>query len=114
MRPCVDEDVRSAELLKRLRNGGHDIITVEKSLADQDLWDLAQRQDAPVLTRNAADFIGLAQSGIAHAGLLVVFAEGDATRDMKPGAIARAIDRIDKRYPAGPRDLIIVVNQHRS
>jgi len=33
---------------------------------------------------------------------------------MKPGAIARAIDRIDKRNPASLRNVIVVVNQHRS
>lgn len=114
MRLCVDEDLRSEELLNRLRNGGHDIITVEKGLADQEVWNFAQRHDAPVLARNAADFIGLAQSGVDHAGLLVVFAEGDATRDMKPGAIVRAIERIGERHSGGLRDLIIVVNQHRS
>ncbi|MDQ3688428.1 MAG: DUF5615 family PIN-like protein [Chloroflexota bacterium] len=110
----MDEDVRSDELLNRLRASGHDIIAVDKGLADQELWDLAQQRDAPVLTRNTADFIGLAHSGVEHAGLLALFAEGNPTRDMKPGAIARAIDRIDTRYPAGLRDLIVVVNQHRS
>ncbi|MBA2632263.1 MAG: DUF5615 family PIN-like protein [Chloroflexi bacterium] len=114
MRLCVDEDVRSEELLNRLRNAGHDVVILEKGLADQEVWDFAQWHDAPVLTRNADDFIGLARSGAHHAGLLIVLAEGDATRDMKPGAIARAIDRIDKRNPAGLRNVIVVVNQHRS
>lgn len=113
MRLCVDEDLRSAELLNRLRNDGHEIVALENGLADQAVWDLAQRQQVPVLTRNAADFIGLAQSAAGHAGLLLVLAEGHATRDMKPGAIARAIGRIDERY-ANLSNHIVVVNQHRS
>ncbi|MGH2444962.1 MAG: DUF5615 family PIN-like protein [Candidatus Limnocylindria bacterium] len=113
MRLCVDEDLRSAELLNRRRKGGHEIIRIENGLTDQAVWDLAQRHDAAVLTRNAGDFIGLAQFPGHHAGLLLVLAEGDATRDMKPGAVARAIGRVDERY-ASLGDLIVVVNQHRS
>lgn len=114
VRLCVDENLRSRELLNRLRLAGHDIVALEKGVTDAEVWATAQELEAPVLTMNGSDFIALGRSGGGHAGLLVVRAEGNATRDMKPGAIARAIDRIDKRYAAGLRDLIVVVNQHRS
>ena len=113
MRLVVDEDLRSKELLNRLRKGGYEIISLENGLTDQAVWDLAQRHGAPVVTRNAGDFIGLAQSGADHAGLLLVLAEGDARRDMKPGAIARAIDRIDERH-ASLGGLVVILNRYRS
>lgn len=114
MRLYVDEDLASKELINRLGRAGHDALTLAKGLADEGVWSVAQQHGAAVLTMNASDFIALASSEGAHAGLLVVFAEGDATRDMKPADIAEAIDRIDKRHPAGLRDMVIVVNQHRS
>ena len=114
MRLCVDEDLASKELSNRLRRAGHDIVTLVRGLADEGVWSAAQQHHAPVLTMNASDFIALASSAGAHAGLLVVFAEGDATRDMKPADIAEAIDRIDQRHPAGLRGMVIVVNQHQS
>ena len=112
MRLCVDENLRGRELMNRLRLAGHDIVTLGPGVIDAEVWATAQEFEAPILTMNGSDFLPLARSG--HAGLLVVHAEGNATRDMKSGAIAKAIDRIDKRYPAGLRDLIVVVNQHRS
>ncbi|MGQ0607507.1 MAG: DUF5615 family PIN-like protein [Chloroflexota bacterium] len=114
VRLCVDEDLRSGELLNRLRNAGHDVIALDKGLTDEEVWGFAQQHDAAVLTGNAADFTGLALTDVHHAGLLIVLAEGDATRDMTPRAIARAIERISDRHPTGLRGLTVVVNHYRS
>jgi len=113
VRLCVDEDLASRELVNRLRRAGHHIATLRKGLPDEDVWREAQRLEASVLTMNASDFLTLSSSG-GHAGLLIVFAEGDRTRDMKPADIADAVDRIDARHPDGLRNFIGIVNHYRS
>ncbi len=45
-----------------------------------------------ILTRNTGDFLGLHQSGFAHAGILAVFQEGDPLKNLSYAAIVRAID----------------------
>ena len=96
MRLCVDEDLASKEMLGRLRRAGHEIVPLTKGLPDVDVWNLAQRHDAPLMTMNASDFIGLASStsarisGLAHPMEVLV---SSTVKDLVAGSGIAFVDR---------------------
>ena len=113
MRLYVDEDIASAELLARLANAGHEVLAPLRGDADARCWRYAQEQAAAVITKNAVDFVVLAEANSTHYGLLLVYRQNDPTRDMNMAAIADAVGRVTEVYPDGIADQTLVLNQFR-
>lgn len=113
MRLYVDEDCASAQLIARLRQGGHEVFEPLRGEPDVRCWRHAQALSAAVLTMNVRDFVALASRG-EHHGLLLVYRENDPTRDMAARDIAAAVDRAADVYPGGITGQILTLNQFRS
>jgi hypothetical protein len=113
VRLYVDEDCASAQLIARLRQGGHEVLEPLRGEPDVRCWRHAQANAAAVLTMNARDFVALAGRG-EHHGLLLVYRENDPTRDMAAREIAAAVDRAADVYPGGITGQILTLNQFRS
>lgn len=97
----VDEMYPPA-IAEQLRARGHDVEAVTarpelRSLADTDLFALAQEERRAVVTENIADFAAIAdtydQRGQAHFGLVLV-APGGYPRG-RPGTIGRMVTALD-------------------
>lgn len=94
----LDDDLDSNELIRRLQDEGHEVISLRavsmSGSADETHLIYAASQGLPVLTANARDFLALHQAwqaqGREHAGLLLLYRENNAARDMTFGDIAQA------------------------
>jgi hypothetical protein len=98
----VDDSFDWDFLILLLRNAGHTVISpraVGTSRADDDVHlAFAAQNGYVVLTRDADDFDELHKQwqsqGRSHTGILLVYYEGDITKDMKPRDIVRAIGNL--------------------
>lgn len=108
MRALLDEQL-SAEIALELGRRGCDVeaVTERRELIgrpDEQLLELAGREDRAMITNNIRDFRPLAAQRLAqgkgHAGLILL----PATRTRSRGAVgwlANAIEAIMKAHPAG-------------
>lgn len=112
MRLYVDEDIASTELISRLAEAGHEVLSPLRGHSDSRCWRYAQERGAVVLTMNAVDFVTLADEG-AHHGLLLVYRENDPTRDMTAAAITSSVSRVAETYAEGVAGEILALNQFR-
>lgn len=102
MRLYFDEDTMSRALLRAARSVGFDAVTaVDVAMdgrSDEEQLSFATEQGRTVVTSNRADFARLntrwAQSGIAHAGIIILTRQG-----MDIGLVLRKLQRIDQRHP---------------
>ena len=114
MRLYLDEDLGSKELRTRLAAAGHDLVPTLLGESDAEVWVLAQREQAAVVTRNGPDFDTLARDSPGHHGLLVVYLENDRRRDMTFAEIAAAIDRVAATADRGVDGRVIALNAYRT
>lgn len=113
MRILVDEDLGSDELLDRLRAIARlDVVTAARGSTDEEVWDLAQAEEAAILTGNVRDFLRLGGERPDHHGLLVVYRRNDASRDLKFVDIAGAVAVIVAEYPGSVAGQVVVVNAY--
>ncbi len=94
MRLLVDEDLRSGELMARLRKAGHHLETLPAGTRDEDIWPYAQEHELIVLTGNPDDFKAEAGRRADHFGLLIVHGEHVPNKNMSDAEIAAAIEYV--------------------
>jgi hypothetical protein len=109
VRLYLDEDIASKELTSRLA----DVLSPLRGESDRRCWRHAQEQGAAVVTMNVVDFVRLAEATEGHHGLLLVYRENDAARDMSAASIVAAVARVAEAYRDGLRGGIVVLNQFR-
>lgn len=116
MRLLVDECLVAAELIRRLRHAGHDVVTsverVGAGASDSDVFNIAKDEQRTILTANCTDFAALHTANSEHAGLLLVYEDGDS-RDMTYSDMVAAIDRAVRRNPDGFSSRSIILNHFR-
>ncbi|MFL5341897.1 MAG: DUF5615 family PIN-like protein [Gemmataceae bacterium] len=102
MRLYIDDDSVKAELIRRLRQAGHDVL-IPADIGESGAHDpvhlrLAILDQRTLLSANCDDFeelhdLLIAGKGHQH-GIFVIRKENDPTRDTKPQHIVRAIDNL--------------------
>lgn len=113
MRLCLDENLRSKELRRRLLAAGHELVEPDLGSSDPEVWAVAQAHRAAVLTGNAVDFVPLAEASVEHAGLLLVYRESDRRRDMTAADVVTALGRVEAAYAGVIHGQIVVLNRLR-
>jgi hypothetical protein len=109
VRLLVDEDVASRTLLGALSAiPGLEVLQPERAASDDEVWDRAQREAAPILTANARDFVPHVRRSRAHSGLLLVVRR-NRPDDLSASDIARGVAKIAEAYPDGIGGLTLVV-----
>lgn len=98
MRLLVDEDLRSGELMARLREAGHQLETLPTGTPDQDIWPYAQDHELILLTGNPEDFKAEAAPTPNHHGLLTVHGEHEQKKKMSAAEITAAVEYVRERY----------------
>ena len=85
------------EIVRALRNLGHDVLTVQQAdrrgHGDPSVLAFATSQGRTVLTRNRQDFVRIARSGVGHAGIVA------CTEDFDWVSQAARIDALLKITP---------------
>ncbi len=120
MRIYLDDNTTDPRLMIELRKRGH--IVVEPSDASLDGASDARHfvysieKGLVILTRDADDFRNLHLIVIAshgeHPGIFVVRFDNDPSKDMRPGGLAAAVDRIEaSRLPLSNQ--LFVLNHWR-
>ncbi len=111
MKALLDEQL-SPQIARLLRERDVDIDAIaERSdlpeASDTEVFDVASREQRAVVTNNVKDFRPLAAerlaSGQGHAGLILVPANRDRSRDAT-GALADAIETLMRAHPDGIAD----------
>lgn len=113
MRLLLDENLASKELIRRLSGAGHEVLPPILGASDDEVWARAQAEQAVVVTINAVDFRSLSTATEGHAGLMIVYREGDPRRDMTAAAVADAIGVVAETYPGGPGGMVLGLNSFR-
>ena len=95
----LDDSLDWGLLIVLLRSAGHTVISPRdvgtRDWDDPDHLAYAAQHDYALLTKDPDDFTQLHHDwqaqGRAHAGILLVYYEGDVSKDMKPHDVVRAI-----------------------
>ena len=103
MRIYLDDNTTDSRLVTELRKRGHDVVEPTDAFlggaSDARHFVYAIEKRLVILTRDADDFRNLHLIVIAsrgeHPGIFLVRFDNDPTKDMKPGGMAAAVDRID-------------------
>ena len=107
MRLLMDEDSQGRILVRRLREAGHDVLTVKEAglhaHSDPEVFALARTENRVLLTRNVKDFEALHEAHAVHPGILVEHQDRDPAKNMKEADIVRAIGNLQASgwSPAG-------------
>ena len=95
----LDEDSQAKYLVNLLQAAGHDVATVSKldlmNHPDSVVLDAARENERVLLTRNCDDFQELHQANPEHSGILVVYQDSEASKNMSYQAIVKAIDNLE-------------------
>lgn len=99
LRLYLDDSAYAKELVSRLRAAGHDVQTpVEagtRGLHDPVHLRHAIAQRRVLLTRNPDDFEDLHREVATHPGIVSIYQDNDATRDMSYAEIVRALGNLE-------------------
>ncbi|HLK59722.1 MAG TPA: DUF5615 family PIN-like protein [Chthonomonadaceae bacterium] len=95
----MDEDSQGKLLVQRLREAGHDVLTVSdtglEAHTDAEVFAFIKREGRVLLTRNVKDFYALQEADADHAGILVEHQDKNPSKNLSPAAIVRAISNIE-------------------
>ena len=95
----LDEDSQAKYLVNLLQAAGHDVATVNTwdlmNHPDSDVLDAARENQRVLLTRNCDDFQQLHQANPEHSGILAVYQDSEASKNMSYQAIGSAIDNLE-------------------
>ena len=116
----LDDDSVHGVLIRRLGDGGHDVLTPRVAgtagHADPVHFMCAIRTGRVLLTHDHEGFTLLHElvllAGGHHPGILIVRRDNDPIRTMSPGAIVRAIDNLTASSLPIP-DAVHVLNHWR-
>ena len=100
------DDCSNARLLAELlRQAGHTVtrpVDVGLAGAEDDVHlAFAAAQGMAILTKNPADFLLLHVADPRHSGILAVYQDNDAARDMSDAEIAKAIKNLEEASQSG-------------
>jgi predicted nuclease of predicted toxin-antitoxin system len=103
MRIYLDDNTTDPLLVTELLKRGHGVEQPSKAAqsgaSDARHLEYAIKQGLVVLTRDYEDFTDLHDVIVAargeHPGIFLVRFDNDPTKDMKPGGMATAVDRIE-------------------
>jgi predicted nuclease of predicted toxin-antitoxin system len=110
----LDEDSQAKYLVNLLQAAGHDVATVNTldlmNRPDSVVLDTARQNDRVLLTRNCDDFHELHQANPIHPGILAVYQDSDASKNMNYQSIVKAVDNLElAEYEI--KNQFIVLNQ---
>lgn len=112
MRLYIDEDLASKELLARLTVAGNDVVATRRGISDAEAWALAQDESAVLVTANVRDFVQLASAAQSHGGLLLVFREADARRNLTFAGISDAVARVQSVHGTDLTGRVLALNHY--
>ena len=99
MKLLLDEDSQGKLLVLRLRDIGHDVLTVSEAgleaRNDAEVFTFVKREGRVLLTRNVKDFQALHEADDNHAGILVEHQDKDPSKNLSAASIVRAISNIE-------------------
>ncbi len=99
LRLLIDEDTQSKTLVTRLRQAGHDVLTVQEAdlsgLPDADVLTYAISANRVLLTHNADEFRLLHQADDRHSGIIAIYRDNDPARNMSHAAISKALTNLE-------------------
>jgi hypothetical protein len=95
---CMDDN----ELVQRLQQADHTVVSPREAstvgIADQAHLEYAAQHHCTLLTKNCDDFQELhrqwRRTGHAHSGILLVYQDNNANKDMNLTDIVQAIDHL--------------------
>lgn len=95
----VDEDTQAVVLVQKLREAGHDVLTVGEAgysgRADPDVLAHAVDQQRVLLTRNCNDFRELHGTGILHAGIIAIYQHAEISKNLSYSDIVGALVNLE-------------------
>ena len=95
----IDEDTQAKVLVSMLRNGDHDVKTVNEiglsGETDELILEYARAENRILLTHNCDDFEVLHEFNPNHPGILAIYNNDDHTKDMSNKTIVRAIANLE-------------------
>lgn len=101
LRILVDECILDKLLIVKLREAGHDILTVEdlglRRRPDHAVFEAAITDDRMVLTVNCVDFVELAENKVKrgrHPGILLVYRYNVPPKELSHDDIVKAIGNL--------------------
>ena len=120
MKCYVDDDLDSDLLLRLAASQGHQLLSARavgrRGARDAAHLAYAVRQGLPILTGNTGDFEALHDLSLAlrgeHFGILVVYGEKQARRQMRASHIVRALTRLETER-VSINNSLISLNQYR-
>jgi hypothetical protein len=100
------DDCSNARLLAELlRQAGHTVLRpIDAGLAGEDdevHLAFAAAHGLTLITKNPADFLRLHESNPRHSGILAVYQDNDAARDMTDAEIVKAIKNLEEAARSG-------------
>ena len=99
LRLLIDEDSQAKRLVSLLRQGGHNVVTVNEAglmgQSDPVVLNYASNNNRILLTFNCRDFQTLHRVRPEHSGILAVYRDADFSKDMSFKAIVGAIANLE-------------------
>ena len=99
LRILVDEDSQARRLVGKLRQAGHDVLTInEARLSGSDdsfVLEYARAEERKLLTQNCDDFEALHLANPNHPGIFAVYRDANRSKNMSFDGIVRAIANIE-------------------
>jgi predicted nuclease of predicted toxin-antitoxin system len=96
----IDECLLDKLLVSKLRNAGHDVVTVLKAnlirTRDAEIFAYAIEQKRLVITLNCSDFVDLASGLDNYPGILLVYLNNNPGTDMSYDSIVKAIGNLEE------------------
>lgn len=116
MRLLLDECVGGKQLVAKLKVAGHDVVrsldAIGGGAEDPVVFAFAQNEKRVIVTLNSRDFDALATVSLEHAGLILIYQDGDG-RDMSYDDVVAAVANVENTHVDGISKMIVVLNQYR-
>lgn len=116
MKIYLDENMASERLVQLLKKNGFEVATPwENNLSgapDRSHFEFCKKKKFPLLTKDAADFLLIHQESSHHEGIIAVYEEGVAQKNMSVVDIFWALQNLVKREP-NLENHYFVLNQYR-
>lgn len=101
MKIYLDENLFSLRVVQALSKAGFKVVTPAGShlegAPDESHFQYIQKENIPILTKDAADFLSLHQQNPKHGGIIVIYEEQDVTKNMSVNDIVAALKNLTKR-----------------
>lgn len=99
LRFLLDEDAQASLLAKLLRQAGHDVVTVNEAglvrQADSIVLEYARGEMHLLITYNCDDFEALHDANPFHPGILVVYRDANASKNMSFRMMVSALANLE-------------------